>query len=307
MNFRTLENFLGIVEAGSLKSAAEAVRIAQPALTRQISQLEEEFGAQLFIRHRRGVTLTEAGEQLRLHAERILGEVEAARDAVSAAGHEPAGSVALGLPTSMRYVLSSSVVSTYQRNWPNVFLRVHEAIGHVVEDLLRNRQVDVAILISEARNLENVDLTPLVVEDVYLAGPPEAGLRLDAPVAVERLAELPIILLAAQNKLRLTIEAELARRGRKLKTNLEVEGQPLVLDLIKQGIGYTVLPYCAIEAEMAAGRVSGAPIRGLTMTWTLGVNRMRAHTPAVRELIALIRQAIDARVSSGEWRVAPPD
>jgi LysR family nitrogen assimilation transcriptional regulator len=306
MNVRTLENFLRVVEMGSLKAAAGVIRIAQPALTRQIALLEVEFGARLFVRHRRGVTLTEAGEQLRLHAERIVGEVVAAHDAVTAAGRVPTGAVALGLPTSMLYVLSTSVVAAYLRAWPNVFLRVHEAIGHVVEDLLRERRVDVAILISEARNLDNVDLTPLVVEDVCLAGPPDAGLTLDDPVPVARLADLPIILLSPQNRLRLQIETELARFGRRLQTSLEVEGQPLVLDLIKHGIGYTVLPYCAIEAEIAAGRISGAPIVGLTMTWTLGVNRMRAHTPAVRELIALIRQAVDARVASGEWRVAQP-
>lgn len=307
VNIRTLENFLRVAEIGSLKGAAAAVHIAQPALTRQIALLEDEFGAQLFVRHRRGVTLTEAGEQLRLHAERILGEVAQAHDAVSAAGRVPAGAVSLGLPTSMLYVLSTSVVASYKRNWPDVFLRVHEAIGHVVEELLRTRLVDVAILIAEARNLENVDLTPLVVEDVYLAGPPDAGLDLDRPVSFEELAALPIILLSPHNKLRLQIEAELARRDLAFRSRLEVEGQPLVLDLIKNGIGYTVLPYCAVEAEMAAGRISGAPIQGLAMTWTLGVNRMRAHTPAVRELIALIRQAIAARVASGEWRVAPPD
>jgi LysR family nitrogen assimilation transcriptional regulator len=305
MNIRTLDNFLRVAEAGSLKGAAEAVHIAQPALTRQIALLEQEFGAQLFVRHRRGVTLTEAGEQLRLHAERILGEVAQAHDAVSAAGREPAGTVSLGLPTSMLYVLSSSVVSAYIRAWPDVFLRVHEAIGHVVEDLLRSRRVDVAILIAEAQNLENVELTPLVVEDVYLAGPPDAGLRLDDPVPVAVLAELPVILLSPQNKLRLRIEAELAQHDLAFCTSLEVEGQPLVLDLIRNGVGYTVLPFCAVEAEMAAGRISGAPIRGLTMTWTLGVNRMRAHTPAVRELVALIRRAVDARVAGGEWRVAP--
>lgn len=306
MNVRTLENFLRVAEIGSLKGAAQAVHIAQPALTRQIALLEDELGARLFVRHRRGVTLTDAGEQLRLHAERILGEVAQARDAVSAAGRQPTGSVALGLPTSMLYVLSSSVVAAYLRAFPDVSLRVHEAIGHVVEELLRSRRVDVAILIAEARNLENVDLTPLVVEDVYLAGPPDAGLELTQPVDVDDLACLPMILLSPHNKLRQRIEAELARCERRFRTSLEVEGQPLVLDLIKHGIGYTVLPYCAVEAEMAAGRISGAPIRGLTMTWTLGVNRMRAHTPAVRELIALIRAAIDARVAGGEWRVAPP-
>lgn len=307
MNLRTLDNFLRVVEIGSLKGAASAQHIAQPALTRQIAQLEQEFGALLFVRHRRGVTLTEAGEQLRLHAERILGEVAHARDAILATANEPTGGVSLGLPTSMLYVLSSAVVSTYIRRWPAVRMRVHEAIGHVIEDLLRNRLVDVAILIAAARNLENVELTPLVVEDVCLAGPPDAGLDLARPVPIGFLAEVPIILLSPQNQLRLQIEGELARHHLRFNASLEVEGQPLVLDLIKHGVGYTVLPYCAIEAEMAAGRICAAPIQGLTMTWTLGVNRMRAHAPAVRELIALIRQAIDTRVASGEWRVAQPD
>ena len=70
MNLRALSNFLSVAEAGSLQGAANVVQIAQPALTRQIAMLEEEFGTRLFLRHHRGVTLTEAGEQLREHAER---------------------------------------------------------------------------------------------------------------------------------------------------------------------------------------------------------------------------------------------
>ena len=185
MNVRTLEYFLKVAEIGSLKGAAEAIPIAQPALSRQIAGLEDEFDAQLFVRHRRGMSLTEAGEQLRLHAERFLGELGRARDVVAAAGHEPSGSVALELPTSMLYVLSSSLVPvpSYLRTWPNVSLRVHEAIGHVVEDLLRNRRVDVALLISDTHDLENVDLTPLVEEGGRVSRrPPRRPTGSQAPV-----------------------------------------------------------------------------------------------------------------------------
>jgi DNA-binding transcriptional LysR family regulator len=79
MNLRALSNFLSVAEAGSLQGAANIVHIAQPALTRQVAMLEEEFGTRLFLRHHRGVTLTEAGEQLREHAERILAEVAKTR------------------------------------------------------------------------------------------------------------------------------------------------------------------------------------------------------------------------------------
>lgn len=305
VDLSTLAHFLRVAEIGSLKAAAGALHLAQPTLSRQMSALERELGARLFVRHRRGVSLTAAGEQLRGHAERVLAEMERARSAVSASAQEPRGPLALGLPASMRYVLSGSVVSAYVRRYPDVDLRVHEAMGNVIEDLLRARSVDVAILISAARNLDNVAFTPLANEDIYLVGPPDAGLDLATPVPVTYLADVPMILVAPENWLRREIQRRLAGHDLRLRRSLEVEGQPLVLDLARLGAGHAVFPFCAIEAELAAGRLSGAPIEGLTITWTLGVNRMRAHDPAVRELVRLISEAIDSRIASGDWRVAP--
>jgi len=304
MNIKTLSNFLRVAEIGTLKGAAVAVNIAQPALTRQITLLEQSFGAQLFTRHRRGMALTDAGEQLRSHAERIISEMEQAHDAVSAIAQEPTGTISLGLPTSMLYVLSAHVVSAYVKTYPNVFLKVHEAIGHVVEELLRARRVDIAILIASARNLDNVEMTPLLNENVYLAGPPDAGLDQDVPVPVTYLAEVPMIMLAPQNHLRLHIEKELAAHDLQFRRTLEVEGQPLVLDLMKQGVGYTVLPHCAVQAEMAVGNISAAPINGVTITWTLAVNRARAQSPAIRALVQFIREALDERIASGDWQAS---
>ena len=132
MNLRSLSNFLSIAEAGSLKAAADIVHIAQPALTRQMGLLEEEFGAKLFLRHHRGVTLTEAGERLREHAERILAEVSRAERDMSNALERPSGTISLGLPTAMRSVLSAALIASYHKTYPDVQLRVHEAFVHVL-------------------------------------------------------------------------------------------------------------------------------------------------------------------------------
>jgi LysR family nitrogen assimilation transcriptional regulator len=306
MNLRALSNFLKVAETGSLQGAAGIVHIAQPALTRQIAMLEEEFSTRLFLRHHRGVTLTEAGEQLREHAERILAEVAKTRVAMSTAAEKPTGTVSLGLPTAMRYVLSSAVISAYHKAYPDVNLKVHEAFAHIIEDMLQTRQVDVAILFNGTRKLDNFDMTPLVTEDVYLAGPPDAGLDLSSPVSVKYLAEVPIILISRRNELRLAAERAMAQHNLDFQSFLEVEGQPLTLDLVKKGVGYTITPFCAIQAEIESGQLSGAPIRGLTINWALGVNRVRAHAPAVRELIALIQQAVNDRVASGTWRNVRP-
>jgi LysR family transcriptional regulator, nitrogen assimilation regulatory protein len=306
MNLRALSNFLRVAETGSLKGAADVVHIAQPALTRQIALLEEEFGAKLFLRHHRGVTLTEAGERLREHAERILAEVSRARVAMSNALEKPSGALSLGLPTAMRAVLSSDLIAGYHEAFPNVQLTVHEAFVHVLEDMLQSRQLDVAILFGGSRKFESFDVMPLVSEDVYLVGPAQAGFDLKTPVSVKDLAELPIILISRRNQLRLVVERAMARYGLDFQPFLEVEGQPLTHDLVERGTGYTITPYCAVQDELEAGKLSGAPIRELTISWELGVNRVRAHAPAVRELIALIQKAVANRVVSGNWRAMNP-
>jgi len=306
MNLRALSNFLSVAETGSLKGAADIVHIAQPALTRQIALMEEEFGAKLFLRHHRGVTLTEAGEQLREHAERILAEVSRARIAMSNALEKPTGAVSLGMPTEMRAVLSSELIAAYHKAFPNVQLTVHEAFVHVIEDMLQSRQLDVAILFGGSRKLDKFDVTPLVAEDVYLVGAPETKLDLKTPVPIKYLAEVPIILISRRNQLRLVTEEALACLGLDFLPFLEVEGQPLTRDLVLRGIGYTITPYCAVQADIKAGLLVGAPISGLTISWELGVNRVSAHAPAVRELVAHIHRMIAERAASGNWRSLKP-
>ncbi len=306
MNFRALSNFLSVAETGSLKGAAGVVNIAQPALTRQIALLEEEFGVKLFLRHHRGVTLTEAGEQLREHAERILAEVSRARVAMSTALEKPSGAVSLGLPTAMRAVFSSDLIAAYHTAFPDVYLKVHEAFVHVIEEMLQARQLDVAILFGGSRKLDNFGVTPLASENVYLIGAANAGLHESKPISIKELADVPIILISRRNQLRIMVERALAREHCAFRPFLEVEGQPLTHDLVQRGIGYTIAPYCAVQKEIETGQLSGAPIRDLTITWELGVNRVRAHAPAVQELIRLIRQAVDERVASGRWRAMKP-
>jgi DNA-binding transcriptional LysR family regulator len=120
------------------------------------------------------------------------------------------------------------------------------------------------------------------------------------------LAAVPIILVSKRNQLRIVTEHAMARHGLKFQPFLEVEGQPLTHDLVKNGVGYMITPRCAVESEIDSGELRGAPIRGLSITWSLGVNRVRAHAPAVRELVALIEGAVNERVASGTWRNVRP-
>ena len=82
MELRFLANFLVVVEQESISTAATIVRVAQPALSRQLSSLEAHFGAQLLVRHSWGVTPTESGRLLATHAREILRQVAQAEEGI---------------------------------------------------------------------------------------------------------------------------------------------------------------------------------------------------------------------------------
>ncbi len=301
MDTRFLRSFLCIAETGSLSRAASALNVVQPALSRQIRLLEEELGTQLLVRHRRGIALTDAGNLLREHAATIVAALDEAQQAVSAAGTEPTGTVSLGLATSMHYVLSPGLVVSFCNRYPRAFLRVYEAFGHVIEEYMRQGKTDVAVLLSP-KPMPGIALEPLLKETVCLAGPPEARLSMLEPVPIAMLARVPMIMFPANNKLRLAVEEALEDAGLSLQPKVEIEGRSLAHALVHKGLGYITLPYCAVEAEIAAGRMSGAPIEGITISWELGINRARAGFPAVKAVRDLIRAGVDEQVASGVWR-----
>jgi LysR family transcriptional regulator, nitrogen assimilation regulatory protein len=300
MDLRLLQAFIRIAELGSFGRAAEALNQTQPTVSRQIAALEEEVGNRLFVRHRHGVSLTQAGVLFRDHAMQAVRSLDQAKAEMTAQAREPTGTVSLGLPPSLLTVLSGPVVDRFARRYPKVLLHVYEAISQGLEELMLTQQVDLAVLISDRRLLRNVELSPLGIEPLMLAGPTTSRLDPSKPVGIEALSGLPLLFYRPPNYLRLLIETALRRRGLVFDVAVELETLPLMLELIERGAGYTVLPPSTIVDRDA--RIKAAPIRGLSVTWTLGLNRDRANWPAVRVLEAMIREQADALITSRAWK-----
>ena len=138
VDFRRLEHFLKIAELGSLSRAADRIRIAQPALSRQMRILEEEAGTPLFHRHRRGMQLTPAGEELRQHIAGPVRQVRQAFDDIKNRSAEGGGQIALGVPPTVSYILAGRLARRVAEQAPNISLRIVEGYaGHLIDWLQR--------------------------------------------------------------------------------------------------------------------------------------------------------------------------
>ena len=205
MDLRQLKYFVQIAESGNFSRAAEVLRVAQPSLSQQMRNLEDELGVALLARHARGVTPTELGQQLCDHARRILLEVDRAKEALRSRSANPSGRVSVGLPTSACRGLSLSLFQALAERQPNITLHLVEAMTGYLDELIQAGRLDVALLYDH-KAFEHVAWTEMMVEDLMLFVPPASALARDAAVPFKSLFRLPLVLPGRPNVLRTVVE-----------------------------------------------------------------------------------------------------
>lgn len=175
MEIHQLRYFLAVVRTHNFSRAAEQCHVSQPSLSQQIMKLEDELGERLFVRTRREVALTPAGQRLTTHAERVLDELERARDSVSARDGVLRGKVALGvLPTIAPYHLPGRL-RAFAEKFPEVEVEVHEDTTARLARAVLAKEIDLA-LVSLPLEQRGIASRHLFDEPLFVALP--AGHRL---------------------------------------------------------------------------------------------------------------------------------
>jgi LysR family nitrogen assimilation transcriptional regulator len=302
MDFKRLNYFLKIAELGSVSRAADRLRVAQPALSRQMMLLEAELGVTLFERHRRGMALTREGEELRTRTSGPMRQIDLAAEDIRTLGVGMAGNVACGLPPTASHVLAAPLARRVAQEAPNLALRIVEGYAGHLMDWLQRGEIDIAILYGPACDFR-LSASELLVEELMLVGPPECGLQPDEPVAFGALAQLPMILPSHPHGLRVVVDNMVARTQAKLDIRFQADSFTLMKELVETGLGYTILPLPSFQREAHAGKLRYAPITNprLTRQLMLAMQPSIAHSQATYRLAKMIRQEVADLVTSGRW------
>jgi LysR family nitrogen assimilation transcriptional regulator len=301
MDLRKIRYFSAVVEHRTLSAAAQALRVSQPTLTRQVQALEQEFGTPLFVRHGRGVAATEAGRRLYEGLNGLERQLRTLKDDVGAASVEPAGEVAFGIPPSPRALLATPLIAAFCRAYPRIRVRVSEETSGELRDLVADGVLDLAVTNLD-EPMRGVRAEPLGREQMLLIGPKSAKLGMQRAVSLDMLADLPLILTTRPNSLRLTIEDGLSRRGLRPSVRLEANTLPLMTDLVQEGLGYTVLPACGVAAQLKAGSVRASPITGFFITWMLAKPAGRSLGVGAERFSDMLMEMARQKIRDKVWR-----
>jgi DNA-binding transcriptional LysR family regulator len=137
-----LRDVAAIAKQGSLRGAARALGLAQPALTRSVRELEHELGAPLFERARRGMTLTPVGEAFVRRANAILTDVQRAQEEVEQISGGIGGSLVAGLSIAAHIALLPRSLQRFRKRYPDVRLRILEGFFPTLESGLKDGSID---------------------------------------------------------------------------------------------------------------------------------------------------------------------
>lgn len=194
MEFRVLQYFLAVAREESISGAADYLHLSQPTLSRQLKDLEEELGKQLFIRGNRKITLTEEGMLLRKRAEEITELVKKAEDEISSSDEMLAGHITIGAGETDGNRFLIKAMNTLQQNYPLVHFNIISGDKVMITEAIDRGSLDFGLIFGNV-DLTKYDSMPIPYKDNW-----GVLMRRDAPLAykefitAEDLTDKPLII-----------------------------------------------------------------------------------------------------------------
>lgn len=195
---RLLHYFLTVAKEQNITNAAKSLHITQPTLSRQMSLLEEEIGARLFLRGSRPLTLTNEGMLLRRRAEEILELVEKTEEEVGAGEQQIEGTVSIGCGELSAVRLLTEIIADFCRKYPQVAFDVYTANADQIKRRMDEGLTDIGLLLEPAE-MECYEYVRMPVKERWAAVMPSGvPLAKREYVTAKDLAEIPVILPSRQ-------------------------------------------------------------------------------------------------------------
>lgn len=307
LDLRALTYFVTVAEFKNFSKASAHLRIAQPALGRQVRKLEDYLGVKLLERSGRGMAVTDAGALLLERASVVLDQIEQIRAEITAHAGEPTGRLTIGVVPSAGQLVMPPLVERYATLFPKVSLNIVEAYTSFIEDGLATRRFDLGLLYDPDRR-KNLSVIPLLHEPLYVIGPPQPTGTLPKVFELDEVARLPLLVASHPNSLRLLLDKVAAMHKIRFKIVRDVDSLQITKMLVQRGAGYTVMGYGSAHDEVTRKVLTATPIAAPEMKRLLTISRPaeQRRTNAITQTIRLIQFLAEELVATGVWRGTLP-
>lgn len=284
--------FYTVARYGSVTAAARALYLTQPTVSKTLSRLEEKLGCTLFLRSKKGVTLTPEAERLYTHIAPACEHILKAEEELASRQTAAAGSIRIGASETTLHHFLLPFLEQFRLAYPAVRLKVANTSTPAALDALRDGLIDCAVITSpvEAERLEVVGLS--YFEDIAIAGTQYTFLA-GRPLTLGELEPYPLICLEEGTSSRRQLQRHFLQQGLPLRPDIELATSDLITPLVRHNLGVGFVP-----AEFAREALASGEVVRLDLAPPLPARRVclvtdarRGLPPAARNWVQMLKAA----------------
>jgi len=301
MDFRRIQHFVHVAELGSLSKAAHRLNIVQPALSQSIKRLEEDIGAIMFVRSRKGMELTEHGRVFLKYAYGILNQFNRAKESISTIGENPKGLVSIAMTASALHALTVPVYTKLKAGFPGITLNIEEGLAANIKQGFEAGWYDLVVS-HLAKPDDSIHIENLIQEDLFLVTP--YGKKIDSKlVEFSELANTLLIMPQDHHGVGGEFSKQANEHGFAIKSAQVSGALHPTLQLIEAGFGCSILPWSAINDRIKQKKLNAQKIVNPKIYHTISMV-YPAHKPLTQAslvVMEIIRESIAEIHHDGMW------
>ncbi len=302
MDSRQLRYFAAIYEQGTLSSAGATCRVAVSALSHHLSNLEAEFGVELFVRKPRGLSPTAAGERLYGHAKAILKAMSSAEKDIREAGDDVSGDVSVGMAFSAVKAIGVDLCRRIVDDYPRVRLSLTESLSGSTLLHLMASEVDLALVYNPPAD-PRLKIEPVLEEQMVLVGSRAIIGDSDEPVRFSEILDLPLILLRQGMSVRALMDDTSLLKKIEGRAKLQMNSVHAIGASLAAGLGCAIGTRLFMYEHIESGQIHYRRIIEPELSRTLYVCELadRSATYALETVRTLMVDLVRAAVIDGRW------
>ena len=288
MEFRQLQTFMIIAQTESFSKAAELLGYSQSAVTVQIRLLEKELDTRLFERMGRKIALTAQGQNLRIHAGRILEEMSQA-EAEIRLEQELCSPLHVGVIESLFFTKLPPILGYFRQHYPKVSLKLTTGTPKELIEHMEYNQLDLIYILDRPRYNNHWSKEMEKKEDIVFVTNPKLTITQKQDLMVEDLMYNPFFLTEKNENYRKELDQFLESKDIVLTPSLESSNTEFIIRMIIENGGISYLPYFAVEKSIKSGELAVLKVKDfqLSMYQQIFYHKSKWKTKEMEEFIRL--------------------
>lgn len=251
INYELYRIFYVVAKNKNITKASEELNISQPAISKQIKNLEEYLGGTLFIRTKKGVTLTQEGNEFYKYIEKAIDNIKSAENKFTDLINLETGELTIGVNTTIAKNFLLDYLKEFHKKYPKIIIQITTGTINDFINKLRNGLIDIAIVTNNDQKYDDITVINCKKEENIFIYNNEYSYLNNQTLSIKDLNNYPLILQMKTSGTRVVLDNYMKENNIELNPTIELASYSLVTELTKigLGIGYATKNYVKKELD----------------------------------------------------------